>query len=92
VNPDLATALVTAGVSLILGVLSFVSASRAARADKADKTRDAAAPEQAERSAYERAAGFLEDALDACREENRILRAQLGLSVHPPKPDDERKD
>jgi hypothetical protein len=78
VNPDLVASIITALVSLILGVLSFISASHAKHHEaEADAT-----PQQAERSAYERAAALLTEALDRCRDENRELREQINRLGH----------
>lgn len=90
-NADLVAALATAGVSLILGLLSFFSARRS---DRAEKDRAARAPanggRQAEAGAYGRAASYLEEALAACQQENDRLRGRLARHEppdHDPGPD-----
>lgn len=87
-NPDLVASIITALVSLILGLLSFASAGRATRASREDEKPEAEA--EAGQDAYSRAAGVLETALARCEEENARLRAELASlpSRRPAQPGD----
>jgi hypothetical protein len=70
VNPDVVAALSTAAVSLVLGVLSFISAGRATRQHDDEDTPGG------------QAAGFYRDALADCRAEVARLRDQLDPPPH----------
>jgi hypothetical protein len=81
VNPDLVASIVTALVSLILGVLSFLSATHAhhqpAGGDPAPEAPDPGPGAEVLGDAYGRAVGLYERALAECEREADRLRHRI---------------